>query len=301
MTPRERENVFRRARMDVLKLRTQLLRGTAGEITSLLKGALEEIKTLLASQPSDYQRWQLPQLKRSIESTMAEFERGGSRALSDGARQAFAAGQQLVDAPIDAGGIRIAAVLPELDIRQLTAMRTFMVDRIGDISSTTARRIAGELGLVTIGAQSPGEAIGNIADLVDGGRTRAISIVRTEVGRAFSVAADERMTQAAEILPGLKKQWRRSGKIHSRLHHDSIDGQIRDVDKPFTLGNGVQIMFPRDPAAPVGETINCGCESLTYMESWDVKNPGRVPFTDRELQLSQTKRDLHDAGFDAAA
>lgn len=287
--------------MDVLKLRTQLLRGTAGEITSLLKGSLAEIKTILASQPSDYQRWQLPQLKRSIESALDEFERGGARALSDGARQAFAAGQSLVDDPIEAGGVRIAAVLPELDTRQLAAMRTFMVDRIGDISSTTARRIAGELGLVTIGAESPGDAIGNIADLVEGGRTRAITIVRTEVGRAFSVAADERMTQAAEILPGLKKQWRRSGKIHSRLHHDSIDGQIRDQDAPFTLGNGVQIMFPRDPAAPVGETINCGCESLPYMESWDVKNPGRVPFTDRELQLSQTKRDLHDAGFDAAA
>ena len=166
-----------------------------------------------------------------------------------------------------------------------------MVDGAG-YSRTKARGIAGGLGLVTIGAQSPGDAIGTIADLVEGGRTRAITIVRTEVGRAFSVAADERMTQAAEILPGLKKQWRRSGKIHSRLHHDSIDGQIRDVDKPFTLGNGVQIMFPRDPAAPVGETINCGCESQPYMESWDVKNPGRVPFTDRELQLSQTKRDL---------
>lgn len=287
--------------MDVLKLRTQLLRGTAGEITSLLKGSLEEIKTLLASQPSDYQRWQLPQLKRSIESTMAEFERGGSRALSDGARQAFAAGQQLVDDPIEAGGVRIAAVLPELDTRQLMAMRTFMVDRIGGISSTTARRIAGELGLVTIGAQSPGEAIGNIADLVEGGRSRAIGIVRTEVGRVFSVAANERMEQATEELLGLKKQWRRSGKIHSRLHHDSIDGQIRDVDQPFTLGNGVQIMFPRDPAAPVGEVIHCGCESLPYMESWDVKNPGRVPFTDDELRLSQTKRDLHDAGFDSKA
>lgn len=298
MTPRERERAFRRARMDVLKLRTQLLRGTAGEITQLLRAALSEIKILLASQPSDYQRWQLPQLKRAVEQALDEFERGGARAISEGARQAFAAGQQMVDAPIAAGGVNISAVLPELDLRQLTAMRAFMVDRIQDISATTAKKITGQLGLVTIGAQSPGDAVSAIAGMIEGGRARAISIVRTEVGRVFSVASHERKLQAAEVMPGLKKQWRRSGKIHSRIHHDSIDGQVRDLDQPFTLGNGVQIMYPRDPAAPVEEVINCGCEELSYMESWTVKNPGRVPFTDDELRLSEIKRELHGAGGD---
>lgn len=301
MTPAQRAKAFRSARLDVLKLRTQIQRGAAGEITALLKSVLGDIRILLAAQPSDYARWQLPQLKRSIEQALDEFERGGARALSDGARNSFAAGQSLVDAPIEAGGVRIAAVLPELDTAQLAAMRTFMIDRIQDISNATANRIAGQLGLVTIGAQSPGDAISAIAQMVEGGRGRAITIVRTELGRAFSVAADERMSQAAEILPGLKKQWRRSGKIHSRLHHDSIDGQIVAQDEPFTLGNGVKIMFPRDPAAPVAEVINCGCESLPYMESWDVKNPGRVPFSDDELRLSATKRALADSGFDRAA
>ena len=77
---------------------------------------------------------------------------------------------------------------------------------------------------------------------------------------AFSVATQERQTQAAEILPGLKKQWRRSGKVHSRTAHDLADGQIVDVDKPFMVG-GVPLMYPRDPKAPAKETINCGCVS----------------------------------------
>lgn len=300
MSPREREKVFRRARLDVLKLRTQILRDTAGEITQLLKTALDDIRVLLASQPTDYERWYLPQLRREIELAMDKFERGASAAVSTGMRDGWSAGQRLVDAPIEAGGVRISAVLPELDTRQLTAMRTFMVDRIGDISTTTAKRIAGQLGLVTIGAQSPSDAIGAIEDMIDGGRARAMTIVRTEVGRAFSVASNERLEQAAEKLPKLQKQWRRSGKIHSRFHHDSIDGQIRDVDEPFTLGNGVHIMFPRDPSAPAGETINCGCESLPYMEEWEVENPDKVPFTDRELQQSETKRWLAEGGSEAA-
>ena len=300
MTPAEREKVFRRARLDVLKLRTQILRGTAGEITQLLKVALADIQVLLATQPTDYERWYLPQLKRGIELTMDTFERGAVSSVGSGMTQGWSAGQRLVDAPIEAGGVRIAAVLPGIDTRQLTAMRSFMVDRIGDISKTVASRIGGQLGLVTIGAQSPSDAIGAIADMIDGGRTRAMTIVRTEVGRAFSVAADERMSQAAEILPGMKKQWRRSGKIHSRFHHDSIDGQIVAQDEPFTLGNGVKIMFPRDPAAPAAETINCGCESLPYMEEWTVENPGKVPFSDRELQQSETKRWLAEGGSEAA-
>ncbi len=300
MTPREREKVFRRARLEVLKLRTQILSGTAGEITQFLKTALDDIHELLALQPTEYERWQLPQLKREIELTMSRFEAGAVSAAGTGMRDSWSAGQRLVDAPIEAGGIRISAVLPELDTRQLTAMRTFMVDRIGDISKTVARRIGGQLGLVIIGEQSPSDAIGSIADMIDGGRTRAMTIVRTEVGRAFSVAANERLEQAAEKLPKMKKQWRRSGKIHSRFHHDSIDGQIREVDEPFTLGNGVRIMFPRDPAAPAGETINCGCESLPWMDEWEVENPGKVPFTDRELQQSETKRWLSEGGSQAA-
>lgn len=292
MTPRERAKAFRRARLDVLKLRTDILRGSANELTRLLRTALADIRGILAAQPSDYQRWYLPQLKQSIEQALAQFERAASSSLGSSAARAYEAGQSLIDLPIETGGVRVSALLPNVDTRQLQAMRTFMVDRIGDISDTVARKIAGDLGLVVIGAQSPSDAIGHIAGIIDGGRSRAITIVRTEVGRAFSTAANERMRQAKEVLPGLKKQWRRSGKIHSRLHHDTIDGQVKGVDEPFVLGNGVRIMYPRDPSAPPAETINCGCESLPYMDSWSVQTPGRRAFSEDEIARDPTKREL---------
>ncbi len=55
-----------------------------------------------------------------------------------------------------------------------------------------------------------------------GGRSRGLTVVRTELGRAYSVAGQARMAQAMEELPGLRKQWRRSGKIHSRLTHPAL-------------------------------------------------------------------------------
>lgn len=302
MTPRAREKAFRRALNEILKQRTAIQRGARDEIVRALQLALDRIKAVLISAPSDYQAWSLPPLERQIRQVLAEFETTASSTIGTAASRSWEAGVQSVDAPLAAGGLHIAAILPEIDTRQLGAMRTFMVGRIEDISATAARKIISELGLVIIGAQSPSDAIGKITDdLATGGRVRATTIVRTELGRAFSTAAHERQTLAAEIIPGMKKQWRRSGKIHSRLTHDAIDGQIRDVNEPFTLGNGVRIMYPRDPSAPPGETINCGCESLPYMDSWDVSTPGRRAFSAEEIALSKIKGDLAAGGFDRAA
>ncbi len=299
MNERERAKRFRKEQTRIVKIRTRIQRDTAAEITRQLNNVKTRIREILAAAPSDYQAWSLPQLDQAVRQALAEFEAGAAGALGSSAGSSWEAGVQLIDSPIDAGGIRIAAILPEIDTRQLRAMRTFMTGRIKDISTTIANRINSEMGLVMIGAQTPGEAVGNIATTLKSGRRRAITIIRTELGRAFSTATHQRQQQAREHLSGLRKQWRRSGKIHSRLQHDSIDGQVRDVDTPFTLGNGVLIMYPRDPSALAAETINCGCESLPYMETWDVKNPGRVPFTDNELALNARKREMQQTGFAA--
>ncbi len=114
----------------------------------------------------------------------------------------------------------------------------------------------------------------------------------------YAVAAHERLLQAKESVPGLKKLWRRSGKIHSRLHHDAADGQIQDVDKPFVIHaktGPVKMMHPHDPKAPAGEVINCGCISLPHMASWDMATPGKKPFSDLELANSPIKRALSEA------
>lgn len=301
MTDAERNKRFRAARKEVLAFKVQLQRATASEITRLLKEADAHIRAILAAAPSDYQAWALPQLQQDIASALQDFQRAAAARLGTAAGSSWEAGLSLIDAPLSAGGLQIVGQLPAIDTRQLTAMRAFMTSRIADISTTIAGRINAQLGLVIIGAQSPADTIAAIEALIEGGRSRAITITRTELGRAFSVAAHERAQEAADIVPGMQKQWRRSGKIHSRIHHDSIDGQVRDVNEPFTLGNGVQIMFPRDPAAPAAETINCGCESLPFMASWDVKTPGRRPFSDEEKSLSKTKRDMAASGFDTAA
>lgn len=295
MTGAERERAFRKKVTEIVRGRTALQRDTRNEIVRLMNEALAQIRADLAGAPSDYQRWSLPQLAKEITRTLAEFGEAAAGKISGAAGDAWQLGQDLAEKPVEAAGIRVAATLPMLDTRQLQAMRAFMTDRIKDIGLVAANKINAQLGLVVIGAQTPSDAISSVTQILgEPSRARATSIVRTELARTFAVATQERMAQQAALVPGLKKQWRRSGKIHPRPHHDLADGQVKEIGEPFILnplGRGqVKLMFPHDPAAPAAETINCGCIMIPWKADWKATTPGRAPGGD--LERGPSLRDL---------
>lgn len=301
MTDAERNKRFRRARTDAIRRRTAIQRDTAAEIRRILQLALGTIRVTLSGAPTDFQAFQLPLLQREILRILADTGDQAAAAVSTAAGQAWDAGQAHIDGPLEAGGVRIAALAPALDTAQLAAMRAFMTERIRDVTTAAANKINAELGLALIGSQTTGEAIGKIAGILTrGGRDRALTIARTELARTYSVAAHERMLQAGQLLPGLKKQWRRSGKIHSRLNHDLTDGQVRERDELFELANGVKVLHPHHPAAPAAEVINCGCVALPRVDSWEVRQPGAQPFSEDELRRDPRKRALVSAGINGS-
>jgi hypothetical protein len=291
MNDRERNKAFRRERARQLKRLIAAEKATAARVLTILRQTAREVGAELAGQPSDYAAWHLSQVQRSVRQASADLGQALGRTAGEGAAEAWGIGGDIIDKPIAAGGVNIGAMIPDIDVRPLMAIRKFMTGRMRDVSVKIARKIDTEIGLVMTGVRTPGEAVSKVSDLVEGGRGRALTIVRTEMGRSFSVAGQERMEQAGEHLPGLQKQWRRSGKIHSRVAHDVADGQIVDTKKPFAVG-GVSLMYPRDPDAPAAATVNCGCVSLPHMAHWEVKQPGRQAFSDREVFRNPAKRDL---------
>lgn len=283
---------YRAARREQLARRTALLRDTAAEVLELLRLARTRIVATLAEQPSDYQRWRLPQVLAEIDLHLQAFGRDAGAAAAVGVTAAWQAGTDLVLRPLAAGGLAVGGVEPLLDLRQLLAIRDFTVDRIQDVGVEAGRRIRSNLGLVVTGAQPVSDAVAAIeAQLDSGGRARALTIVRTELGQAYSAASRATLAEAAHHVRGLRKQWRRSGKVHSREAHDRADGQVQPVDQPFVIGE-VRMMSPHDPAAPASEVINCGCVMLPWVEGWDVRQRGARPFSAAELQRSGTKRKL---------
>lgn len=280
MTDAERERAFRAALREVTRGNTDLQRHTRDEIVKMLKEALARVEATLAAAPTDYQQWSLPRLVAEIRQILTEFGETAAAQISTAAGSAWTLGADAVERPLEAAGMQIRAVLPSLSVRQLLAMRAFATDRIKDISVQAMNKINTELGLVVIGSQAPSNAVTAVRQILgEPSRARANTIVRTSLGQVFSVAGAQRMKDAAARVPGLQKQWRRSGKVHPRLHHFIADGQIRDIEEAFQLRplgkSPVLLMHPHDPKAPAAEVINCGCVSLPYMASWKMSQPER--------------------------
>lgn len=283
-----------------LRSRGRLLLAGQTAVLEILKAARTEILATLAGLPPDWQQWHLSRLLGQIEDVL-EGATGKAGALFEGRMQdAWELGVASVDKPLATIGHPVELRLAQLDVRQLQQMQRFGSLRLKDVGQEAARKIGRQLGLVTIGAQTPHQATQAVRKLLDTeSPRRAAMIVHTEVDRAFAVAGNDRLHQAAQIVPGLGKQWRRSGKIHSRWNHDIMDGQVVDADKPFKVpnpGGGIDLMqCPHDPKAPPEQVIHCGCVSLPWMKHWQVATPGAKPFSKLELKLDGRKAALDQA------
>lgn len=73
----------------------------------------------------------------------------------------------------------------------------------------------------------------------------------------------EGMHQAQKLGIDVQKKWLATLDNHTRDSHRTLDGQVRNVDKPFDSELG-KIMFPGDPTAHPGNVWNCRC-TLTYV------------------------------------
>ena len=260
-------------RADFNKLRTN----TLGEIDKLMGVALLKIQSILRAVPTDYQVWLLPQLESQIKDALASLGPLSTQLAKDAALESWEKGILFIDSPLLQASISVSSMLPAMDTRQLVAIQHFMTSKIEGITLSLFNKINSQLGLVVMGVQPVGDAITLITDyMTEGDRARSLRIVRTELGRVYSIAAHQRKLASAKYLPGMQKQWRKSSRLHPRLTHAAADGQIRNIDEPFAIG-AARLMYPHDPKAPAKEVINCGCHSLPYMSSWEVKVPGALP------------------------
>ena len=290
---------FEAALRQRLRDRAALVLATDQAAIAELAAARDQILQMLAEQPADWERWQLAKVLDQIDAVLDGATGRAAAAVDGGLRAAWQQGEDFIDKPLAAGGLNVELRLPALDVGVLQQLRTFATLRLKDVGKEAVRKIGNQLSLVTLGSSTPFKAIQAVQQMLGNeSPQRATTIVRTEVGRAFSMASHQRLMQAAQLVPGLQKQWRRSGKIHSRWNHDAADGQVQDIDQPFVLPSHegpVKLMYPHDPQAPPGETINCGCLALPYRSTWKVATPGARPFSDDEIRLDGRKAALDQA------
>lgn len=254
---------------------------TADALLAII-AALEEARIAilkqLAGAPTLWQQSYYKRLLPQINASMARFKARGTGVWADGLTAVWQAGADLVEKPLIAAGQLVTGQLQRVNDRVLLQQRVFLIDKIKDITTEARNKIEAQLQLSLTGVQSNAQTIAAINGILGGAtRQRAITITRTELGRAHAAATQLQMEQAAKKVPGLQKQWRRSRKLYSRVAHDAADGQVRDVEDTFLIG-GVAMLYPRDPNAPASQTVNCGCVALPYKKDWkSMANPDKFP------------------------
>lgn len=90
------------------------------------------------------------------------------------------------------------------------------------------------------------------------GYSRAFTIAQTEGHRVIEKASMDACYAAKEKGADIVKQWDATMDKKTRPSHQRVDGEIRELDEPFSNG----LMYPGDPDGPAGEVIRCRCTKL---------------------------------------
>lgn len=259
------QNLDADAQRRVLNLAQELRR----EIMDRLQGA------------KNFEAYRLPQLMGDLNRTVDSWRQKYAREQFDLYQDYAALGGAQIEGPTLAAGFNIQ--MPQTSVKLLDVSQRFSSDLIRQLTRDTISDISREVILSANGIQTPFEAMRKIQGMIDDPLTfrsvaaRAEAIMQTEGGRIQSIAAQGRLEDAAEKVPGLKKQWLKSkGSRIPRASHAAIDGQIRDVDKPYDVPAGRycpadKLMFPRDPSGVACQTIRCGCQSVPWKEEWGLE------------------------------
>lgn len=302
----------RQALAAVLADRAAVLDATDAEVARLIDQAIGRILAQLAAAPTEYELWVLPRLMDGIRRVAEDLAAQVAVRANNGLRTAWELGEKAVAAPLQAEAAALVATpapaaatmspavavagLGQPSLQQLRAVQSFTTELITGATGDAVKAINRTLGQVVLGAMSPYQALQTVAaTLPEKAAHQVRAIVTSQLATAFNKAGYGALVKSAALNPDIKKQWRRSQKLHSRANHDAIDGDVRAVAEHFAVltkkGATAKLLFPGDPAAPLGETINCGCVIVAWKATWKMKNPaGTMTDAQRAARDAPRKR-----------
>jgi SPP1 gp7 family putative phage head morphogenesis protein len=107
--------------------------------------------------------------------------------------------------------------------------------------------------------ESYSKMMNRVVGVLDGDRTKAQRVVRTEAGRAQSQARIDSIEQAQKHSSNITKVWDATLDTHTRKRHQQLDGKEADKDGFFTC-EGYKAKAPR-LFGVASLDINCRCSA----------------------------------------
>ena len=240
-----------------------------GTLANLSVDDEEKAKFLSMQQSKIYQKQYQDALKKQIGSILDNMQVEEFKTISEYLTKCYEEG--FVGTMFDLQGQGIPLCFP---LDQEAMVRAIQLDskishglysRLGEDVALLKKRIAAQVSRGIATGMSFQQVAQQLAGQTNIGYNNAIRIARTEGHRVQVQSAMDACHKAKAKGADVVKQWNATLDSSTRESHQAVDGEIRELDKPFSNG----LMFPGDPDGGAAEVCNCRC-ALLQRARWDL-------------------------------
>ena len=252
--------------------KSQKLYDEIEELTSVYDDVEDEAeKAVLKSriQSKVYQKQYQDSLKKQISDILDDMHEKSYTTVADYLNQCYEDGFVGTLYDIQGQGIPLAFPLNQesmvravqLDSKISSGLYNHLQEDVGklkkNITAQVSRGIASGMTFHQIAQQLSTKMTGQYKN-PGGSLYYATRIARTEGHRIQCQAGMDACYKAKEKGADVVKQWDSTLDGRTRSSHARLDGEIREIDEPFSNG----LMFPGDPDGEAAEVCNCRCSLL---------------------------------------
>lgn len=261
---RRLKSIYTASQKDIEK-KTQALQDDINRLGTLAKLSVddEEKARLLSMQQSKiYQKQYQDAMKKQIGSVLDNMQVEEFKTVSEYLQKCYEEG--FVGTMFDLQGQGIPLCFPmdqEAMVRAVqldSKISNGLYSRLGEDVAMLKRKISAEVSRGIATGMSFQQVAQQLSGITNIGFNNAVRIARTEGHRIQVQSAMDACYKAKDKGADVVKQWDSTLDDSTRESHVAVDGEIRELDKPFSNG----LMFPGDPSGGAAEVVNCRCALL---------------------------------------
>lgn len=254
----------------------------------------ERIRSMIQSKV--YQKNFQEQLRSQVDGVLQQMQTSQFVAVSEYLDTCYTDG--FIGTIFDAHGQGVPIVAP---INQEAMVRAVQLDskiskglytRLGEDVTLLKKKITAQVSRGISSGMSYSQVAKQLENYTKIGYNRAVRIARTEGHRIQTTATMDAMEVAKDKGADVLKQWDSTLDDATRESHVAVDGEIRELNQPFSNG----LMYPGDPNGGAAEVINCRC-ALLQRARWALKegmDPDTGEATYSEEGFSKFDRDSNE-------
>lgn len=229
----------------------------------------EKVKLQSQIQSKIYQKRYQEALQKQLDGILQKMNNKAYKTVADYLNECYTDG--FIGTVFDLHGQGIPLIMPidqealvravQLDSKISKNLYTKMGENVTklkrDIAAKVSRGIASGMSYEQVAQQIRHKMVGTY-NTNGGALARALTIARTEGHRIQVQAGMDACYKAKDMGADVVKQWDSTMDKKTRESHQKVDGEIRELDEPFSNG----LDCPGDPDGGAAEVINCRCALL---------------------------------------